>query len=165
MTARMPAVLRAFGMNDNAWRSHANPWSVYTRFAAIPPLVLAIWSRAWIGWWWLIPVAVVVLWLWLNARVFPAVDHPTAWASKGIYGEWVWATEFDRVPAHHRRALRLIALPGVAGIALLVWGLIFLDLWPTRTGAALVAIAQLWRIDRLAWMYDELPTTSHPPTH
>jgi hypothetical protein len=33
------AVAGAFRMTDEAWYSHANPWSVYTRFAAIPPLV------------------------------------------------------------------------------------------------------------------------------
>ena len=42
---------------------------------------------------------------------------------------------------------------------MLTWGLCALDLWSTLVGATLVVIAQLWRIDRLAWMYDELPTT------
>jgi hypothetical protein len=32
------AVARMFRMDDEAWRRHANPWSVWTRFAAIPPL-------------------------------------------------------------------------------------------------------------------------------
>nr|WP_238997445.1 DUF6653 family protein [Mycolicibacterium sp. CBMA 361] len=36
-------------MTDAAWRRHANPWSVWTRFAAIPLMMLAIWSRVW-GW-------------------------------------------------------------------------------------------------------------------
>ncbi|WP_368855457.1 DUF6653 family protein, partial [Proteus mirabilis] len=29
--------------------------SVYTRFTAIPTMILAVWSRAWLGWWALIP--------------------------------------------------------------------------------------------------------------
>jgi hypothetical protein len=152
----MSSFLNAFGMNEAAWHSHANPWSVYTRFAAIPPLVLAIWSRSWIGWWCLAPIAAIALFLWLNTHVFRPVDSPTAWASKGIYGEKIWATDATRVPAHHRRALRLIAIPGLAGILLIMWGLIFLDIWPTVTGGALTVLAQLWRIDRLVWMYDEL---------
>jgi hypothetical protein len=156
MTPSVAALLRAFHMDDAAWRSHAHPWSVYTRFAAIPPLLLAVWSRTWIGWWSLAPLALVVLWLWLNAHVFPPVETPTAWASKGIYGERIWATAPERVPAHHRRAFRLIALPGIAGIVVLVWGLVVLDVWPTVLGATLVVLAQLWRIDRLVWMYDEL---------
>ena len=54
-------IARAFGMNDEAWRRHANPWSVYTRFAAIPAMILAVWSRVWIGWWALIPALLVAV--------------------------------------------------------------------------------------------------------
>src|SRR5207237_625012 len=75
----------AFRMTDEVWQRHANPWSVYTRFAAIPPLLAAIWSRAWIGVWCLVPIALVAVWLWLNPRVFAPVSLPVAWASKGIY--------------------------------------------------------------------------------
>jgi hypothetical protein len=67
-------IAKAFGMTDQAWRRHANPWSVYTRFAAIPAMILAIWSRVWIGWWALVAVAAVIMWLWLNPHVFPAVN-------------------------------------------------------------------------------------------
>jgi hypothetical protein len=88
--------------------------------------------------------------------VFPPVPVPTAWASKGIHGERIWATDPARVPAHHRRAFRLVALPGIAGMVLMIWGLVALDVWPTVTGAVLVVLAQLWRIDRLVWMYDAL---------
>jgi hypothetical protein len=58
-------------MDDEGRRRHANLWSVYTRFAAVPALILAVWSRTWIGWWSLLPVAGVVLWLfvkWLLLR-------------------------------------------------------------------------------------------------
>jgi hypothetical protein len=150
------AIARAFSMSDDAWMRHANPWSVWTRFAAIPPLVLSIWSRAWIGWWCLLPLAVVAVWLWLNPRVFPPVEHPTAWASKGIHGEMVWARRRTDVPPAHRTAFRLVAVPGIVGIALLAWGLVALDVWPTVTGAVLVVLAQLWRIDRLVWMYEDM---------
>jgi uncharacterized protein DUF6653 len=150
------AVAGAFRMTDEAWFSHANPWSVYTRFAAIPPLVLAIWSRAWFGWWCLLPLAVVVVWLWLNPRVFAPVRTPVRWASKGIHGEMVWARHPADVPAAHRAALRLIAVPGIAGIGLTGWGLVALEVWPTVVGVVLVVLAQLWRIDRLVWMYDDL---------
>jgi hypothetical protein len=39
---------------------------------------------------------------------------------------------------------------------LLIWGLVALELWPTVIGVTLVVLTQLWRIDRLVWMYDEL---------
>lgn len=57
-------------MSDEMWRRHANPWSVWTRFAAIPAFILAAWSRVWLGWWSLIPIGLVVAWLFLNVIVF-----------------------------------------------------------------------------------------------
>lgn len=42
-------ITQGFAMNEEAWGRHANPWSVWTRFLALPLLVLAIWSRARIG--------------------------------------------------------------------------------------------------------------------
>ena len=113
-------------------------------------------GRTWVGWWSLGPLALVFVWLGLNPRVFPPIQQPVKWASKGIYGEKIWANDRSAVPWHHRNAFRLIAIPGVAGIALLGWGLMALAVWPTLVGVTLVVLAQLWRIDRLVWMYEEL---------
>jgi hypothetical protein len=44
----MSKVADTFRMTDDAWQRHANPWSVWTRFAAIPLMILAIWSRVWL---------------------------------------------------------------------------------------------------------------------
>lgn len=144
----------AFRMTDEVWRRHANPWSVWTRFAAIPLMILAVWSRVWLGWWCLAPVAAVVVWLWLNPRVFAPVDTPDSWAAKGIYGERVWLTERGRVPPEHLKVLRLLVPIGAAGIVLLVYGLVCLRIWPTVFGATLIVLGQLWRIDRLVAVYD-----------
>jgi hypothetical protein len=160
MTSAVTGIAKAFRMSEEAWRRHANPWSVYTRFAAIPPLIAAIWSRDWIGWWSLVPLGLVTGWLWLNPHVFSPIDTPVRWASKGIFGEQLWANPRDRVPRHHRVACRWIAIPGACGAALLIWGLIALLLWPTIVGATLVVLAQRWRIDRLVWMYEELHGTA-----
>jgi hypothetical protein len=83
----MLLIARLFRMDDEGWRRHANPWSVYTRFAAIPALILAVWSRTWIGWWSLLPIAGVVLWLFINPHLFPPVSSNHSWATRGIYGE------------------------------------------------------------------------------
>jgi hypothetical protein len=156
--AKMKALARfakAFGMTDEAWRRHANPWSVYTRFAAIPAMILAIWSRVWIGWWALVPVAAVAIWLWLNPRVFPAVTEPRSWAAKGIYGEKLWLLESCSVPLEYRVVLRWLIVPGLCGIVLLAYGLVVLLVWPTVFGATLIVLAQLWRIDRLGLLYEQ----------
>jgi hypothetical protein len=142
-------------MTDEAWRRHANPWSIYTRFAAIPAMILAIWSRVWIGGWALVPVAVVVVWLWLNPHVFPPVTRPRNWASKGIYGEKLWLLDRSQVPQEHRAILRLLIALGLIGFVLMGRGLWKLRLWPTVFGATLVAVAQLWRIDRMGILYEE----------
>jgi hypothetical protein len=145
---------RSFGMTDEAWRRHANPWSVWTRFAAIPAMILAVWSRAWIGWWALVPVAAVAVWLWVNPHVFPAVTEPRSWAAKGIYGERLWLNEPASVAPADRVAFRWLFLPGLGGIALLAWGLVALLIWPTVFGAAVITLAQLWRLDRLGRLYE-----------
>ncbi|NUW39011.1 DUF6653 family protein [Nonomuraea rhodomycinica] len=144
----------AAGMTDEAWKRHANPWSVWTRFAAIPLMILAVWSRAWVGWWCLAGVALVVVWLVANPHVFPAVERPESWAAKGIYGEKLWLYDRSLVDGDHRRVQRLLVAVGVTGFALLVWGLVALQVWPTVFGATLVVLGQLWRIDRLGQLYE-----------
>ncbi|MCA8931790.1 MAG: hypothetical protein KDA49_04945, partial [Rhodospirillaceae bacterium] len=52
-------VAGAFRMDDATWARHASPWSVWTRVPIALLLVLAIWSRVWLGWWALLPVALV----------------------------------------------------------------------------------------------------------
>ena len=146
-------VTRKVGMSDEVWRRHANPWSVWTRFAAIPGLILAIWSRVWLGWYALVPLALVAVWLWLNPRVFAPVE-PISWAAKGIYGERMWVHEPGRIPDRDRSVLRLFAIPGLTGFVLLVWGLVALRALPTVVGSAIIVIGQLWRIDRLGRVYD-----------
>jgi hypothetical protein len=143
-----------FRMTDDAWKRHANPWSVWTRFAAIPPLIVAIWSRVWLGWWCLVPLAAVMVWLWLNPRVFAPVEQPTSWAAKGIYGEKMWLKERDRMSPDDLKVLRMLAPIGIAGFALVVYGLVFLEVWPTIFGTTLIVLGQLWRIDRLVVAYD-----------
>jgi hypothetical protein len=156
-------------MSDEAWRRHANPWSVWTRFAAIPLMILAVWSRVWLGWWALIPVAAVIVWLLLNPHVFAPVTTPSSWAAKGIYGEKLWFSEADRVLPAYRRVLRWLAVPGLVGFGLLAWGLADLSVWPTIFGGTLIVLAQLWRIDRLGLLYElthadgQSPSTSFMP--
>jgi hypothetical protein len=148
-------IATTFRMTDEAWRRHANPWSVYTRFAAIPAMVLAIWSRVWIGWWVLVPVAVVMVWLLVNPHIFPAVTTPRSWAARGIYGEKLWLLDRSQVPQGHRAILRWLIVLGLTGFVLMGWGLLKLHVWPTVFGATLVVVAQLWRIDRMGLLYEE----------
>ncbi|SEG77655.1 hypothetical protein SAMN05444920_104514 [Nonomuraea solani] len=153
---------RAVGMTDEAWKRHANPWSVWTRFAAIPLMIGAIWSREWLGWWALVPVALVVVWLALNPHVFPPIERPESWTARGIYGEKMWLRDRSLISDDHRNVQRLLIGVGSAGFALLGWGLVALEPWPTVFGATLITLGQLWRIDRLGLLY--LESTGHTTT-
>ncbi|MBB4915340.1 DUF6653 family protein [Streptosporangium saharense] len=147
------------GMTEEAWKRHANPWSVWTRFAAIPLAILAIWSRVWIGWWSLAPLALVVLWLWANPHAFPPIARPTAWSSRGIYGERLWLKDRSHMPAGFAVAQRIWTVGALAGVSLLAWGLITLQIWPTAFGTTLIVYGQLWRIDRLGIFYNQTRTS------
>jgi hypothetical protein len=137
------------------WQRHANPWSVWTRFAAIPLLIAAVWSRVWLGWWSLALIALVILWLVLNPFVFRPVLTPRRWAEKGIYGERLWLQEKSRLPATCGAIQRWLILLGLGGMALIAYGLAMLQVWPTAFGATVLVIAQLWRIDRFSVFYDD----------
>jgi hypothetical protein len=73
--AKLP---RVFGLQGDSWMRHANPASVWTRFTVLPLLALSIWSRAWLGWWCLLPVALSIAWMLLNPRVFLGRDRRRA---------------------------------------------------------------------------------------
>nr|WP_244627082.1 DUF6653 family protein [Microvirga tunisiensis] len=73
---------KLFQMDERAWERHASPWSVWTRVASLPLLLAAVWSHVWLGIWALVPVALVVLWLWLNAPV-PGSCHKERLECKG----------------------------------------------------------------------------------
>lgn len=144
------------GMTDEAWRRHANPWSVWTRFAAIPLMLAAIWSRVWIGWWAVVPVVVVIAWLAWNPHAFRPIDEPVAWSSRGIYGERLWLQDRSQMPAGFAVVQRIWVVGAGCGAVLVAWGLSALALWPTVFGAVLLSYGQLWRIDRLGIFYDEV---------
>ena len=96
-------IARAFALDDVTWLRHANPWSVILRFTVLPILVLAFWSRLWLGWWAVIPIALSLLWIWFNPRIFPAPRSLDHWTSKAVLGERVWLDrDIVPVPDRHR---------------------------------------------------------------
>ncbi|MGQ4877239.1 DUF6653 family protein [Billgrantia sp. LNSP4103-1] len=148
---------RLFRMSDQAWAHHANPWSVWTRNTALPILVLAIWSRVWVGWWALVPFALALLWLWLNPRLFPVPASTNNWASRAVLGERVWLNrEQVPIPEHHSHAAYLLSATAALGVPFLAWGLYHLEFWPTLLGSVLVYAGKLWFLDRMVWLYQDM---------
>ncbi len=144
-------------MDDAAWARHASPWSVWSRFSVLPLFVIAVWSRVWIGWWAVILVALVLLWTWVNPRLFSAPSHTDTWAARGTFGERVWLNRKTvPVPAHHVPwAYGLSALAGL-GLLPMAWGLWQLDPGWTFGGLVLTVVAKTWFVDRMVWLYEDM---------
>ncbi|WP_120631395.1 DUF6653 family protein [Ruegeria sp. EL01] len=145
---------RHLGMDDKTWIKHSNPWSGWTRMTILPLFSLAIWSRVWLGWDALWPIAAVVLWTWLNPRLFRPPTHNDAWMTKGVLGERVWlAKTATPIPAHHVKMGRLLNWGAGVGLAILIYGLWQLDLGLVLTGLVATMGAKLWFLDRMVWLF------------
>ena len=146
---------RLMGMSDAVWARHANPWSVYTRFTVLPLLVMAIWSRAWIGWWALGLCALALAWNWLNPRVFaPQIDLEN-WASRGVLGERVWIHRRGEIRPHHKTWVLCLTALSVPGVITLAYGLWRYDLAWTLFGMAMTVLPKVWFVDRMVWAYQD----------
>ncbi|OUS34291.1 hypothetical protein A9R01_08350 ['Osedax' symbiont bacterium Rs2_46_30_T18] len=153
---------RFFNMTQEVWERHANPLSVYSRYSCLPLLCVAIWSRVWIGWYSLLPVALVCLWVWLNPRVFGRPNSTDNWASRAVLGERVLLAQSEEgIPRHHKSAIRTLKWVITFGFLCAVYGLIFLHLWLAVFGTIITILAKTWFLDRMVWLYQDLSET-HP---
>jgi hypothetical protein len=151
-------IAEAFSMSDEVWIRHANPWSGWTRFFTVfPLLILSVWSRVWLGWWALVPIAIAVFWTWLNPRVFPEPQTTHHWISQGVLGERVWLNRDQiPVPQHHHRVPNILNAISALGGIVLIWGLIALNICATLFGFTVVTLGKLWFIDRMVWIYQDM---------
>ena len=150
-------------MTRGVWERHANPWSVYTRFTCLPLIVLAIWSRDWIGWWALLAFVAACAWTWVNPRAFSPPAHLNNWASRGVLGERVWLYHKADIAAHHITMARILAIASVSGLPFLVWGLWVLELPYTLLGIALLILPKVWFVDRMVWVWDDWLRAGNDP--
>lgn len=154
-------IASAFQMDEEAWKRHANPWSGWTRAPILPLLVLAVWSRVWLEWWCLVPVVVLLLWTWLNPRVFPPAESTDAWMSKGVLGERVWLNRDQvPVPAHHETVPNVLSAISAIGVLFIIWGLVVLAAWPAVFGTVVALAGKLWFVDRMVWLYEDVADAS-----
>jgi hypothetical protein len=157
------AIARIFRMDEATWERHANPWSFWTRLVIAPLFALAVWSRIWIGWWCLVPVALLLVWTWINPRAFARPSSTDNWASRAVMGERVWLNrKAVAIPRRHARMADILSLAATLGMVPLVWGLIVLDAWMMMTGLVLAIGAKLWFLDRMVWLFEDMKER-HPP--
>ena len=146
-----------FRMTDEVWARHANPWSVWTRYCALPVLILAVWSRTWIGLWSAVPILLAVVWIWINPRVFTRPGSTKNWASKAVLGERVWLNRKRiPIPEHHLPLIYILNTISGLGTLLCIWGLVKLSVWGTLFGMVMVVLGKSWFLDRMVWLYDEM---------
>ena len=108
----------------------------------VPLISLAFWSRAWLGWYALIPIALTFFWVWYNPRAFPPPRSTDNWASKGTFGERIFLTVFSFM-----------------GALIWVYGLYALNVWATVAGVIGVVLPKAWFVDRMVWIYEDMKET------
>jgi len=125
----------------------------------LPVCYLSFWSRAWIGIWFLIPVAVVFIWAWLNPRIFAKPKSTNNWMSKGVFGEKIFTERKKtkaQIPAHHVTVANIATIISIVGVAILIYGLVAMEIWPTLAGAAIAFLGKTWYVDRMVWLYEDM---------
>jgi len=145
---------RLMGMDEEAWARHANPWSVYTRFTCLPLIALSVWSRDWIGWWCLGPLALALIWTWANPRLFKRPAATDSWAAQGVMGERLFLNRSTvPVPLHHVRMAYWLTGVSALGMVMLIYGLAVLDPGTTIGGLMVTVGGKAWFVDRMVWLY------------
>lgn len=150
-------IAKTFNLEGDNWLKHANPWSIWTRFATLPFLILAIWSRVWIGWYSLIPITLLIIWLIINPTLFKKPKNLDNWGSKSVLGEKYWSErKTNLVPKQHYSLITILTvLQTIGGITLII-GLWKLDLSLTIIGSVLVYMAKMWFLDRMVWIFKDM---------
>ena len=146
---------RTMSMDERTWRRHANPLSGWTRMMILPLFCLAVWSRVWLGWGALIPVGLVLLFTWLNPRLFAEPASFRHWMSRGVIGERIFLEHRGEIASHHRKTAHFLSAASVPGALLMVWGLVVLWWEAAFFGAILTALPKLWFVDRMVWILQD----------
>jgi len=151
------ALARLFGLEGDEWLRHANPKSVYSRFPVLPLIIVSVWTRVWIGVYFVIPLSLTLLWTFFNPRLFNEPESLDSWASKGVLGERIWKERatYD-IPESFVSLTHLINATQVIGIIPFLWGLYTLDFWMTMTGFSVSFLSKVWFFDRMVWLFEDM---------
>ena len=150
-------IAKTFNLKGDNWLKHANPWSIWTRFATLPFLIFAVWSRVWIGWYSLIPITVLIVWLIINPTLFKKPKSFDNWGSKSVLGERYWSErKKNPVPKHHHSLILILTILQTIGGITLIIGLWKLNLSLTIIGSVLVYMAKMWFLDRMVWIFEDM---------
>lgn len=146
-----------FRMDDRTWERHANPWSVWSRASVMPLLLIALWARVWFGWWALAALVAVLIWAFVNPRLFPPPGNTDNWASRAVAGERLWIIR-DRTPLPERHRIVPHLLSAFAGIGFLAGlaGAVLYDPALAVCGTLVTLLAKFWFLDRMVWLHQDM---------
>ena len=150
-------IAKTFNLQGDNWKKHANPWSIWTRFATLPFLIIAVWSRVWIGWYSIIPIGILVFWLIINPTLFKKPKNFDNWWSRSVLGEKYWSNrKKNPVPKHHKTPILILTILQSIGGVLLMIGLWKLNISLSIIGIITVYLTKMWFLDRMVWIFEEM---------
>ncbi|MEL6437310.1 MAG: DUF6653 family protein [Pseudomonadota bacterium] len=153
---------RLMAMNDQSWARHANPWSGYSRFVGAIPLFFALYSAHWIGWWAVLPIAIMMVWTVLNPRLFPPPADAANWATRGVLGERVFLHRAHvPIPTEHARVANLTTAIAVFFALIAIYGFWVGEFWTAFSAYFAAILAKTWFVDRMAWLWADMKD-AHP---
>lgn len=164
MPAPMPAgQIRALGMDSATWQKHASPWSVYTRMATLPFLAAAVWSHTFVGSWVSLALtAAVLVWLWINPRLFPAPARTDNWASKATFGERIWLNRGNiPIPGSDAKTAMVLSLVTGLGFITVLMGALTNDMMIMLPGILVTYSGKLVFLHRMVGLYEKM-RNAHP---
>jgi hypothetical protein len=98
-------------------------------------IIVSIWSRLWLDWYCLIPLAISIVWTYYNPRAFRKPKTTKGWCSKGVFGERVWIDRKKKpIPKHHATAAIVLSVISALGLPFLVYGVYYYEFWITILG-------------------------------
>lgn len=151
----------AMRMDPKIWARHANPLSGYSRLLSGPAVFFALWSLWWISWWALLPIALIVVWIYLNPRIFPAPDNTDNWMTKAVLGERVFINrKAEPIPQHHVTMGWITSLVAMVFFLIAAYGLLVRDFWAGFAGWHAAILAKIWFLDRMVWLWEDMKDTT-----
>ena len=106
------------------------------------------------------PLALGLLWTWLNPRFFAAPATTDRWSSKAVFGERVWIRRDEMpIPERHRVLPNVLNGFSAVGLVLCVWGIVQLAIWPTVLGVVVQYASKFWFLDRMVWLFEDVRGT------
>ncbi|MGF1754314.1 hypothetical protein L4C33_12020 [Vibrio makurazakiensis] len=154
----LKAAEKAMSMDENTWNRHASPLSVYSRFTILPLFTGTLAIRDELGGYTVVVIAFIILWVWLNPRIFPAPKTTNNWASMVTFGERIYLkrNHENLIPQHHLTACRNLMVLQIIGLPFWLYGLYSMNLELMIFGALWLMVTKAWFVDRMVWLYQDV---------